>query len=826
MYEESSFDFRDLIEHGERIAFLAGAGISMNPPSNLPSARQMMDAVVRFGAAEDTVDRILSIKELRYEMLVEVFRDLIDRNLHLIDFFAECKEPNAIHEFLASMIRKGHYVLTTNFDYLIEHALAIHEKRVKIIITEADFISSGDPIKNSREGSWCLYKIHGSIKNIITGEDTRASLITTIDSLGRKKEGTIFAVETFKRPFFDAIAAAGTLVVMGYSGGDDFDIVPTLNGMKGLNRIVWLSHAVTPGRKPEIRILKKTIEDGKLGAVEGKEDEILSKIGKDTGAEIIKIKAPTLDLIKAVTSNPRSNDQTQSTPLDPLTWIRRNFDEPSMLAKYNFSSMVFQRYGLFKDALHEMERVLEVAREARDPEAEGLALGQIGNLHRDMGNLDRAITYIEQASDLHVKHSNHQYLTGDWTNLGVIYSQKGDYHKAEDYLKRALDILLDVGKTNEAMAVMANLGSVYKKLGRFEEAITMFEKVSQHRAAIGDVQTMIMDYGNLGGLYHEIGNTWKSTEYIEKAYEIARKIGDIQSMGNAANNLAAAYVDLKDLERAEHFFKEALDIAKKTGDVDATASNLNNLGMLTKMQGRYTEAIDYFRKALQIDETTGNLEGMAIDEANIGYSYLAQADEAQANPHFKRATDIYQSLDNAAAISKIRNTIEAVKKAMRKKGELEADSGIGSISASQAPEDIVEKIGELYDDFEEDANAETAMSLGKYLASCPITVEEKRDWFKKIYEIPMFEEDVESIIGLWANAVQMEDESLSIPDRISRARSLLNNHALKPEHINEWVRVVYLTRNAAPKDLLNFLAMNFRNYRGLSEDLKTWLERY
>ncbi|MFX0067033.1 MAG: hypothetical protein ACFFC7_33285 [Candidatus Hermodarchaeota archaeon] len=63
-----------------------------------------------------------------------------------------------------------------------------------------------------------MYKLHGSWRNVKTGEDTRESIITTLEALGKHRGDDVFTLEMFKRPLFQKICQGRTLIVMGYSG--------------------------------------------------------------------------------------------------------------------------------------------------------------------------------------------------------------------------------------------------------------------------------------------------------------------------------------------------------------------------------------------------------------------------------------------------------------------------------------------------------------------------------------------------------------------------------------------------------------------------------
>nr|MDO8115519.1 hypothetical protein [Candidatus Sigynarchaeota archaeon] len=84
----------DILSKYDELCFLVGAGISMDPPSALPSAREMVKALVNACTPVDDADRILSIETLRYELLVEGIEKIIDKDLKFLDYMDLVKDPN------------------------------------------------------------------------------------------------------------------------------------------------------------------------------------------------------------------------------------------------------------------------------------------------------------------------------------------------------------------------------------------------------------------------------------------------------------------------------------------------------------------------------------------------------------------------------------------------------------------------------------------------------------------------------------------------------------------------------------------------------------
>ena len=61
------------------------------------------------------------------------------------------------------MIKKGNFVITTNFDFLIEYALlqiGVPKEEVKVIIKRREFENFSNPSELYSNGVKAIYKIH------------------------------------------------------------------------------------------------------------------------------------------------------------------------------------------------------------------------------------------------------------------------------------------------------------------------------------------------------------------------------------------------------------------------------------------------------------------------------------------------------------------------------------------------------------------------------------------------------------------------------------------------------------------------------------------
>lgn len=167
---------------------------------------------------------------LRFEQLVEAVGLTIDPTLTSVRALIPSTQPNEYHFHLARLIERGHVVLTTNFDQLIEQAACQLGFQVTAVVTESDYADYRDSPESFERP---LFKLHGSFGGS-GSENVRAAVATEAGIIGT---GTSFTL--FKWTVVKHLLDSHDLVVVGYSGYDDFDVMPSLGRAGGERRLYW-----------------------------------------------------------------------------------------------------------------------------------------------------------------------------------------------------------------------------------------------------------------------------------------------------------------------------------------------------------------------------------------------------------------------------------------------------------------------------------------------------------------------------------------------------------------------------------------------------------
>ncbi|MFX1317011.1 MAG: tetratricopeptide repeat protein [Promethearchaeota archaeon] len=653
---------QDLINENEKLTFLVGAGCSIDPPSCLPAGRAMIEAIINYSCAESEKQTLLELKELRFEQLVEIVRDVLDPELKIIDYYGQCDTPNLQHFFLADMIIKGQFVLTTNFDFLIEYALLqsnVPKDKIIPVITKSDFEEFNNPVKLYEKGKKTLYKIHGSTKNLVTGQDTRDSLIATIQAFGTGKAGeNVFQVEPFKRTLFDNISNGRTLVIMGYSGSDDFDIVPTLKVLKNLRNIIWINYTFDDGGLEKIYEIDESTmqEPKKLDKV----TQILVEIYRMQNADhVYRVDANTTRLIKEL-FDIRQKLSLKSFQISPITWLKDIITLPDIFDEFAIPYKIYNSFDMYQDAINCLKKVLLLSEKKKKLGIKADTLNNIACIHYKQGTYSEALTYYKEALEIIEELGNLSAKAAYFNNIGMIYGTQGDYQEALKRYKEAIRIAEQLEDLTVKSASLNNIGELYRAQGNYPKALKRYKEAIRIAEQLGDLTGKGASLNNMGMIYSTQGKYPEALTCYKETLEIDEQLGNFSGKATCLNNIGMIYYTQGKYPEALTCYKEALEIDEQLGNLSGKASILNNIGEINSEQGKYSEALTCYKEALEIAEQLGNLSGKATCLNNIGMIYGTQGNYQEALKRYKEAFEIDEQLGDLTGKAASLNNIGGI----------------------------------------------------------------------------------------------------------------------------------------------------------------------
>jgi len=660
-------ELEDIIFPNEKFTFLVGAGISIEPPSCLKSAVDIVKILVKLCALENEVSKILSLNSLRYETVVEFIQKYFDPDLKIMDFFDKFTQPNIHHYFLAHAINKGHHVITTNFDYLIEFALLdiIKEKKnIVPIITHMDFINYADPDNLVKENKFPIYKIHGSKRNLITNEDTGASLVTTISALGRDRDEKTFAIESFKKPAMVNLLENRTLIVMGYSGSDDFDISPTLKELQNISKLIWLNH--TSEDIPGI-VSFKPLSGSKTGLI-GEKTLLLEQLADNAAKlhhtlKIFKIDVNTASLVRKNLWDLLLNDfdQPKFTEKFPIEfdyekWFYEALKPFDEFKKRLFTWELYYRLAQPDEALRIGEIGLKVAEEQGDFNAQSSFLNNNGLIYLDKGDPKKALEYFERASELGDFKGSSMTLN----NIAMVYKSQRDYQNALNWLKKALEEAENSPNNLDKIIILNNIGLTAYSEGEYQYALEHYEIALNLNQKLGDLGIKSRLLSNIGSVYFSNKDYEKALDKFQEALKISEELGDLNGINVRLNNIATIYLEQGKRKLALSIYEKALENAEILGDLAKKAIYLTNMAIVYSELDSKEKAVKLLDEALPLDKSLRNMERVLFSIKKAGAFYKDIGEYQNALIRYEEALDYYEKAKDLGGVSGTYNDMAMV----------------------------------------------------------------------------------------------------------------------------------------------------------------------
>lgn len=539
-----------------RPAFLVGSGISCDEPSALPTGATFGNQLLQSLAAEDAdLERVWNSLladggqggQFRFEQLVELVQQGFDKNLELLNVFFECDTPNWYHHAFVRLMAAGCPILTTNFDCLIEEAAKVEACDYECLIEFDEFLvygrrldnldissnsplrqlafrgdpetdlidalrrASGEEYKSGFGGSPppTLVKLHGSPRRP-DGRDTFETICATLQSVGLVRNYP-HVDEVLRK-----IISSRPLIVIGYSGWDDFDILHYLREYARNWPIVW------------------TVHSSRASFFHGKHQ--MSAGSRHYDAKTQKVASFLLSCENEevyIWSGDSGNFLREIVSLLGVTVPRVNYKETIRVSLTEYFA--------------EWKRIYATERTTR--------MQFCGALCSLSGRWRESAAILHDVIQQRTREADAGELAGLYSNLGIVYSNAGEYEKALSCHAEAATLDESVSDDAGLGRELGSIGRALLGLGRFQEAIKALLTAIEICKAYDMVYHLGMASFTASEALRELGDSDAAAEHLETALTIARNNGFLELESWALRRTSEAKGDVMPLTEADRMWR-------------------------------------------------------------------------------------------------------------------------------------------------------------------------------------------------------------------------------------------------------------------------------
>lgn len=237
-----------------------------------------------------------------------------------------------------------------------------------------------------------------------------------------------------------------------------------------------------------------------------------------------------------------------------------------------------------------MLSVVEELEEYDHPLCQTSALLGRSRAESTRGDLKKALSYADEASELAALTGLHQLHLDSMSFMGVIYWRAGQLPQAVTALERGLGYAKMYLPDGNVATLLGNLGLVYATMGDFPKALEYLHRqldedngpLAFYNAAIGHL--------NIGMVYASAGDTTKALEHLERALEGLQDSKNERAIIGCMQNMAPVLNDLGRYEESLSICSQASERAMTTGDPLLIQGCLFELASVQHIVGSHDEA--------------------------------------------------------------------------------------------------------------------------------------------------------------------------------------------------------------------------------------------
>ncbi|MFA6472214.1 MAG: tetratricopeptide repeat protein [Candidatus Latescibacterota bacterium] len=284
-------------------------------------------------------------------------------------------------------------------------------------------------------------------------------------------------------------------------------------------------------------------------------------------------------------------------------------------------SVVEYLQGYSPQAIRHAESVLELDEASNNPSLKAKALGNIGIMYYEKGDMDRALKNLLDALAVCRENGLKDLEAGNLRHIGQVHKRRNDSEMGLDYaMKYFMDALeLDRQLMNRAGLAqdLVQAGSILLDSGNFEGALANYEEALTIHREDENRADEAQDLGNIG-LVHQIkGDLDSALRYLKKALEIYESIGSKQGEAQSLGNIGLIHQAREEFDLALEYHSDALEIDRELEDRRGEGQDMGSIGIIHYKKGNLSEALSNLRQARIIFEATGYTEDREMVDSTI-----------------------------------------------------------------------------------------------------------------------------------------------------------------------------------------------------------------
>ncbi|WP_104900027.1 tetratricopeptide repeat protein [Nostoc sp. 'Peltigera membranacea cyanobiont' N6] len=290
----------------------------------------------------------------------------------------------------------------------------------------------------------------------------------------------------------------------------------------------------------------------------------------------------------------------------------------------------------YQIAVNHYQRLLQLATENHNTEAQAKALGGLGLCYGNWGQYQTAWNYCQQQLQVldRIDESRSSTKSGNAISVESLEWEQDSYGECPS-------TVVERGQT------FATLGYLEIHLRRYRKAIYYCQQALAIAHTINDTQTQWYALGRLAVANAQLGKRQKALDALQQQYQQRHQNYNCRQVSAVLVNLGLVYCYQRNFQAAINCGQELLEINQQNGDISAQCYALLTLSFIHIWQDEVQLAMEKTRQCLSLARQFNYPHHESQSLSQFSYLHSAMGEIPQAKDYGEQALAIAQNVNNS-----------------------------------------------------------------------------------------------------------------------------------------------------------------------------------
>ncbi len=262
---------------------------------------------------------------------------------------------------------------------------------------------------------------------------------------------------------------------------------------------------------------------------------------------------------------------------------------------YNNLGLIFMNKGNYIKALEHYNKSYKIAKKNADDWLVNATLGNIGAIYHYQEDYEKALFYYEKI----LETTDKKVKAFTLNNIGLVHKEKKNFQRAIENLKKSIKIHQDMNNKFNLISPLNNIGDVYLDLKEYSVAYQYFKQAKKNGLEVKNQRSLCNSYLGIAKVYLNQKEHYKALNNVLKSKKISDKLELLNYQRDAYNLFTKIY-------KATGKYKKALESHEQFKILNDSLFNKENIEKVAQLEYeyKYKQAIDSANiRELQLTKT-------------------------------------------------------------------------------------------------------------------------------------------------------------------------------------------------------------------------------